>query len=161
MNTVHWTAYPGALLPLKCSHKQGKWLGGQRWQEWDPANGSAHCPTQLPIIRPGCYQCFWLIGYKLEVPQNQPCPLLNLTLIWYDNLLEWLIVILKLFSCVWLFATPWTAAHQASLTFTISWNSLRLMSMQWCYLTISSSVVPFSSCLQSLPASESFQHFTY
>ena len=29
-------------------------------------------------------------------------------------------------------------------------------SSQWCHLTISSSVVPFSSCLQSLPASESF-----
>ena len=27
----------------------------------------------------------------------------------------------------------------------------------WCYLTISSSVVPFSSCLQSFPASGSFQ----
>ena len=29
-------------------------------------------------------------------------------------------------------------------------------SSQWCHLTISSSVVPFSSCLQSFPASESF-----
>ena len=28
---------------------------------------------------------------------------------------------------------------------------------QWCHPTISSSVVPFSSCLQSLPASVSFQ----
>ena len=28
---------------------------------------------------------------------------------------------------------------------------------RWCYPTISSSVVPFSSCLQSFPASESFQ----
>ena len=28
---------------------------------------------------------------------------------------------------------------------------------QWCHLTISSSVVPFSSCLQSFPASGSFQ----
>ena len=28
---------------------------------------------------------------------------------------------------------------------------------QWCHSTISSSVVPFSSCLQSFPASESFQ----
>ena len=27
---------------------------------------------------------------------------------------------------------------------------------QWCHPTISSSVIPFSSCLQSLPASESF-----
>ena len=30
------------------------------------------------------------------------------------------------------------------------------LSSQWCHPTISSSVVPFSSCLQSLPASESF-----
>ena len=30
-------------------------------------------------------------------------------------------------------------------------------SSQWCHPTISSSVVPFSSCLQSLPASRSFQ----
>ena len=30
-------------------------------------------------------------------------------------------------------------------------------SSQWCHPTISSSVVPFSSCLQSFPASESFQ----
>ena len=28
---------------------------------------------------------------------------------------------------------------------------------QWCHLTISSSVVPFSSCLQSFPTSGSFQ----
>ena len=28
---------------------------------------------------------------------------------------------------------------------------------QWCHLTISSSVVPFSSCLKSFPTSESFQ----
>ena len=30
-------------------------------------------------------------------------------------------------------------------------------SSQWCHPTISSSVVPFSSCLQSFPASRSFQ----
>ena len=29
-------------------------------------------------------------------------------------------------------------------------------SSQWCYLTISSSIIPFSSCLQSFPASKSF-----
>ena len=35
-----------------------------------------------------------------------------------------------------------------------SWNSYLLS--PWCHLTISSSVVPFSSCLQSSPASGSF-----
>ena len=41
-------------------------------------------------------------------------------------------------SCVRLFATPWTAACQASLSFTISWSLLRLMSTE--------SVMP-SNCL--------------
>ena len=30
----------------------------------------------------------------------------------------------------WLFGTLWTAAHQASLSFTISWSLLRLMSIE-------------------------------
>ena len=33
-------------------------------------------------------------------------------------------------SCVRLFATPWTAARQASLSFTISWSLLKLMSIK-------------------------------
>ena len=28
-------------------------------------------------------------------------------------------------------ATPWTAAHQASLSITNSWSLLRLMSIEW------------------------------
>ena len=41
-----------------------------------------------------------------------------------------LIVVVRLLSCVWLFVTPWTAAHQASLSFTISWNLLKLRSIE-------------------------------
>ena len=59
-------------------------------------------------------------------------------------------------SYVQLFVTPWTAAPQASLSFTVSRSLLKLMSIQWCRPTISSSVIPFSSCLQSFPASGSF-----
>ena len=59
-------------------------------------------------------------------------------------------------SHVWLFATPWTAAHQASLSITKVYPKSCPLS-QWCHPTISSSVVPFSSCLQSFPASGSFQ----
>ena len=33
-------------------------------------------------------------------------------------------------SLVWLFATPWTAAHQASLSITNSWSLLKLMSIE-------------------------------
>ena len=64
----------------------------------------------------------------------------------------------QLLSCVWLFATPWIVARQASLSITNSWvysNSCPLN--WWCHLTISSSVVTFSSHPQSFPASGSFQ----
>ena len=61
------------------------------------------------------------------------------------------------FSCVWLFVTPWTAACQASLNFTIFWSLLKLMSLsQWYHPSISSSVIHFSSCLQSFAPSGSF-----
>jgi len=57
---------------------------------------------------------------------------------------------------VQLFKTPWTAAHQASLSFTNSWSLLKLMSIELvCHPTILSSVVQFSQ-LQSSPASMSF-----
>ena len=59
-------------------------------------------------------------------------------------------------SRVRLFATPWITAHQASLSITISWSSLKHPSSWWCHPSISSSVIPFSSCPQSLPALESF-----
>ena len=59
-----------------------------------------------------------------------------------------------LFSRDWLFATPWSIAHQDSLSFTSSRSLFKLS--QWWHPTISSSVIPFSSCLQSFPASGSF-----
>ena len=34
-------------------------------------------------------------------------------------------------SCVWLFATPWITARQASLSITNSRSSLKLMSIEW------------------------------
>ena len=73
--------------------------------------------------------------------------------------LFYIIVVVQSLSHVQLFAIPWTTAHQASLS--IPCPSPRICSdshplSQWCHPTISSSVVPFSSCLQSFPASGSF-----
>ena len=51
----------------------------------------------------------------------------------------------------------WPAARQASLSITNSPSLLKLMFIKLgCHPTISSSVVPFSFCLQSFPASGSF-----
>ena len=56
-----------------------------------------------------------------------------------------------------LFVTPWSATLQASLSFTISWSLLKLMSIKLVMPpAISSSAVPFFSCPQSFLASGSF-----
>ena len=63
----------------------------------------------------------------------------------------------QLLSCVQLFANPWTATHQASLSITNSRSLLKLMSIE---LVMPSNHLilcwPLSSCLQSFPASGSF-----
>ena len=61
-------------------------------------------------------------------------------------------------SCVQIFATAWTAAHQASLSITNSQSLLKLISTE----SVMPSnhfilCLPFSSHLPSIPASESFQ----
>ena len=40
------------------------------------------------------------------------------------------IVVVQLLSCVQLFVTSWTAAHQVSLSFTISQSLLKLLSIE-------------------------------
>ena len=63
----------------------------------------------------------------------------------------------QLLSCVQLFATPWTVACQASLSFTISWRLLRFMSNELIIPTNHLILCcPFSSCLQSFSGSGSF-----
>ena len=67
------------------------------------------------------------------------------------------IVVVQLLSCVWLFKTPWTAAHKASLSFIISKSFLKLMSIELVELSNQlTPVTPFSSCPQSFWAWGSF-----
>ena len=72
----------------------------------------------------------------------------------------------QLLSCVQLFATPYELQHSRppcpSPTPRVYSNSRP--SSQWCHPAVSSSVIPFSSCPQSLPALGSFpmsQLFTW
>ena len=67
----------------------------------------------------------------------------------------YIVRVVQSLSHVHLFATLWTAAHQASLFFTISWSLLKLVSIE----SVMSShhlIIPFSFCLPSFPASGSF-----
>ena len=62
----------------------------------------------------------------------------------------------QLLSWLQLFAIPQTATHQAPRSPTPGAYSNSCASHRCCHPTISSSVVPFSSCFQSFPASGSF-----
>ena len=58
--------------------------------------------------------------------------------------------------------TPWTAALQASLSSPSPGTHSNSCPLSWwCHSTSSSSVIPFSSCLQSFPTSGSFQMSQY
>ena len=53
------------------------------------------------------------------------------------------LIFVQLFSHVQFFVTPWIAAHQASLSFTISWSLLKLMSIE--------SVIPSNHLILCFP----------
>ena len=59
-----------------------------------------------------------------------PLFIYNITLNWVAEKPQISQVVVQFLSHVWLFATLWTAACQASLSFTISWSLLRLMSIE-------------------------------
>ena len=117
------------------------------------------------------YLAFWQCLGTVMVPLGVSCSLLienqGLTKVHLSAILDpfdsnrWMLCpsvsSVQSLSRVWLFATPWAAACQVSLSITnpqacpnscpLSW---------WCYPINSASVIPFSSCLQSFPGSGSF-----
>ena len=76
---------------------------------------------------------------------------------WEVGIYVYTVSSIQLLSHVSDFATPWTAARQASLSITNSCSLLKLMSTE---LVMPSTHLilccPFSSCLQSFPAAQSF-----
>ena len=62
------------------------------------------------------------------------------------------IVVVQLLCSVWLFAIPWTAAHQASLFFTISWSLFT--HLHW----TSDAIQPSHPLLPTTPAFNFSQH---
>ena len=95
---------------------------------WDPLgkHTGVGCGALLRRIFPtrGLNPCLlsllhWKLGSLPLVPQRKPCGLLLLLSrsVTSDS------------------ATSWTAAHQASLSFPISWSLFKLMSIEWVMLS--------------------------
>ena len=101
----------------------------------------------------------WSFPYNLQLQELFVCEI-----IWAYFLFTSFSQSVQSLSRVHLFATPWTAAHQASRSITNSRSLLKLMSIESVMPSNHlSPVIPFSSCLQSFPALGSFpmsQFFT-
>ena len=73
------------------------------------------------------------------------------------NIIFCIFIVVQLLSHFQLFVTPWTAAHQAPLSSTISWSLLKFMSIE--SVMLSKHLIlfyPILLCLQFFPASRSF-----
>ena len=131
---------------LLLSHFSHVWL-------CDPMNIAYQAPLSMGFSR----QEYWS-GLPCFPPGDLPNPGIETTPPASPALagrffIHWAVSSVQLLSCVWLFATPWIAACQASLSTTNSRSSLRLSpSSQWCHPAISCSVVP------SPPAPNPSQH---
>ena len=93
--------------------------------------------TILPVAANSLQSCLTLCDPIDGSPQGSPVPgiLQARTLEWvaisFSNAWEWKVKV-KSLSCVWLLATPWTAAHQAPLSMGFSrqeyWSGVSLPS---------------------------------
>ena len=69
------------------------------------------------------------IHHKLQIGKKKKKMLQKITI--FDEAIKIIyLVVVQLLSHVRIFATPWTAAHRASLSFNISWSLLKLMSTE-------------------------------
>ena len=120
------------------------------WMRWmgkttSYSGGQGHAQYNFnPII------CLWLGLCSLPVS----------CLTWSDRALESRLgvqTLVPLLTSVWLFGSPWTAVVKAPVSFTISWNLLKLISielvMQFNHLILCH---PFSFCFHYLPVLGSF-----
>ena len=83
-------------------------------------SGRIHCLQDRVLIIPHCPPkgTYYHGRYcsKLQDKVNRPFHIV--------------VVVVQPLSHIWLFATPWTAACQASLSFAVSWSLLKLMSVE-------------------------------
>ena len=95
-----------------------------------------HIPLLATLQRPQFKQAF-LFTSPPCVPQNfflkkldRSSSCMVLIMSYLDDSGPSFIVVVQLLSHIWLFATPWTAAWQGLLSYTISWSLLRFMSIE-------------------------------
>ena len=175
---IPWTEEPGrlqsmgslrvrhdwatSLLLFTFMHWRRKWqsapmfLPGESQGQWTNWGFCTFCYRRLLTVSlyGGCDTKILLFLKEVIFPESfrKAKVFLVLSFYWSFHNCWVLFSSVQFLSHIQLFLIPWTAAHQASLSFTFSQSLLKLMSIE--------SVMPsnylISSCLQSFPASGSF-----
>ena len=110
--------------------------------------------TQIWVVKKNSFGFFHNIIHKnLNKHFGQPNSSFIISTFLYILIYQWpvfssffcfaVVVVVQLLSRFWLFATPWTVAHQASLSITNTQSLLQLMSME--------SVVPYNHLILCHP----------
>ena len=93
------------------------------WSSWKPS-----CHSGLSYhVTPPSHQAKVTLSYIL-LDLTSPLPMSAGT--WYFLFFHYCLVVVQSLSHVHLFVTPWTAPCPTSLSFTISWNLLQLMTTE-------------------------------
>ena len=89
------------------------------------------CPWNSPGKSTGV-GCHFLLQENFLTQRPNSCPCIGRWILycWATRKVHMTISVVHLLSHVQLFATPWTAAQQTSLSFTISWSLLKLMPIE-------------------------------
>ena len=93
------------------------YLNSWEVHEWLMLQSLAHWWIQ-PFRSQQCPGCGWSAGTLYSSHKN------SIIILCFWSIL---LTSVQSLSCVWLFVTPWTAVHQASLSITNSWSLLKLM----------------------------------
>ena len=154
---IHWKEWCGSwssntLTPDAKIHWKGPWCweslragregidrGWDGWMAWLSGHESEQTPgTSSPVGKPGMLQFMGLqrVRYDSATEQWQHLQNSHSFLILCGYKVDWVNKYKGIFSSVqfsscrvWLLATPWTAAHHASLSITNSQSPPKLMSV--------------------------------
>ena len=95
------------------------------------------CKVNIPHIFTFCCCCYWVAMSTLGNSMDCSIPgssVLHYVLEFAQIRVHWVNLFqfssVQLLNCVQFFATPWTAACEASLSITNTWNLLKLMSIK-------------------------------
>ena len=120
----HWSGlpFPSPGVKLQTNVCVCTWLGrGACWRKrcfWS----IFHVPVERQILSTEHSSGLWWKSCNIWWSRGRSLILFFLNIV--------VVVAVQLLSYVWLFETPWKAACQASLPFTISWSLFKLMSIE-------------------------------